>query len=100
MLLTTGERGLEYLFYSIFFKKGKRDNPANSRLISLLSTISKLHASHLLNKFKCWLEQEKFITDEQAGFRAVRVILDHYLIIQHLFEKYTLKFCFFPYCLY
>lgn len=35
-----------------FFMKGKRDDPANSRPINLLSITGKLHASHLFGKLK------------------------------------------------
>ena len=71
------------------YKKGKKDDPANYRPISLLSTISKLYARHLQWKLRDWMEQENIIAEEQAGFREGRSTIDQASILQHLIEKYA-----------
>ncbi|XP_061472647.1 uncharacterized protein LOC133380093 [Rhineura floridana] len=71
------------------YKKGKRADPSNYRPISLLSVISRLYTSHLLEKLSSWLDDENLLADEQAGFRSGRSTVDQGLVLQHLVEKYS-----------
>ena len=73
------------------YKKGKKDNPANYRPISLQPIISKLYARHLSWKLIDWMDSESVLADEQAGFRSGRSTQDHALILRHLVDKYTKK---------
>ena len=63
------------------YKKGKGEDPANYRPISLLNIISKLYARHLLEKLLEWLEVENIIGAEQAGFQPGRSTIEQCLII-------------------
>ena len=71
------------------YKRGNRGDPANYRPISLLNTISKLYARHLLGKLQDWLLDENILAEEQAGFRLGRSTIDQGLILHHLASKYS-----------
>ena len=59
------------------FKKGNRDSPNNYRGISLLSLIAKCYTNILNARLYSWLEDNKKITDTQAGFRKGYSTSDH-----------------------
>uniref|UniRef100_A0A803T0U9 ribonuclease H n=1 Tax=Anolis carolinensis TaxID=28377 RepID=A0A803T0U9_ANOCA len=73
----------------IYKRKGRQDDPANYRPISLLNTISKIYTRHLYWKLLDWMEQENILAEEQAGFREGRSTIDQCIVLQHLIEKYT-----------
>uniref|UniRef100_A0A803TV69 ribonuclease H n=1 Tax=Anolis carolinensis TaxID=28377 RepID=A0A803TV69_ANOCA len=70
------------------YKKGDKNDPANYRPISLLSVVGKLYSRHLYNRLLDWLDSEKIIGEEQAGFRKGRSTIDHCIVLNHLAEKY------------
>ena len=51
------------------FKKGDRTGPQNYRPISLLDVSPKLYSKFLLQKLEDWINENKVIHPQQAGFR-------------------------------
>ena len=56
------------------FKDGERKNVDNYRGITLLSVVGKLYTSIINSRISSWLEKNKKLVEEQAGFRAKRSI--------------------------
>ena len=68
----------------IYKNKGSRDDPQNYRGISILSCFSKLFTSILNNRITMFLEENKILGDEQAGFR------NNFSTTDHLFSMYSI----------
>ena len=47
----------------------------------------RVHAKHLQDKLKDWLDWDNLIAEEQAGFKEGRGTIDQCLVLQHLIEK-------------
>jgi len=69
------------------FKKGDKNNPANYRGISLLSTVSKIFTSILNKRLYSWAEYENKICEEQAGFRKQYATTDHIFTLVSMIRK-------------
>lgn len=73
------------------FKKGDSNNTDNYRGISLLNIISKCYTSILNTRLYSWLEQDKKICEEQAGFRKNYSTTDHIFTLYSVVQKYLHK---------
>eukprot|EP00745_Piridium_sociabile_P006243 TRINITY_DN14019_c0_g1_i8.p1 TRINITY_DN14019_c0_g1~~TRINITY_DN14019_c0_g1_i8.p1 ORF type:complete len:809 (-),score=78.12 TRINITY_DN14019_c0_g1_i8:134-2281(-) len=73
------------------FKKGDRDSPSNYRGISLLSLIGKCYTSILNTRLYHWLEDNKKISETQAGFRKGYNTSDHIFTLYAAIQKYLSK---------
>lgn len=68
------------------FKKGNRKEPSNYRGITLLSCVGKLFTSLLNNRLSKFLEDNKTLLENQAGFRKNYSTLDHCFLLKHLID--------------
>ena len=55
--------------WSEMHKKGSRDEPNNYRVISLISSISKIFTNILNKRLTSWFEENDIIIKSQADFR-------------------------------
>jgi hypothetical protein len=69
------------------FKKGDHNVIDNYRGISLLCIISKVFTFVLNNRLCLWIEKEKKITEEQAGFRKGYSTIDHIFTLVSMIKK-------------
>ena len=65
------------LLVPIFKKKGNINDPDNYRGITLLSCLGKLFTMVINDRLKFYLEDNKMLGEEQAGFREGYSTLDH-----------------------
>ena len=73
------------------FKSGDKNRPNNYRGISLISCVSKLFSSILVNRISAWAENNSIICEEQFGFRRGRRTTDAVFILTSLIQKQILK---------
>ena len=59
--------------------------------ISLMSCVSKLFSSILVNRISAWAENNSIICEEQFGFRRGRRTTDAVFILTSLIQKHILK---------
>lgn len=69
------------------FKKGDISIPDNYRGVSLLSLVSKCYTYILNTRLVKWVEQEKKLTETQAGFRKGYSTVDHIFTLNAIVEK-------------
>ena len=74
----------------IYKKKGDINNVENYRGITLLSCIGKLFTSLINTRLHKYLEQEKLLGEEQAGFRRNYSTLDHIFTL-HILTNYYIS---------
>lgn len=74
------------------FKKGEPAFPGNYRPISLLSSIGKLYARHLLKRLTDWAQENRLPGREQISFHPGSSTLDHELLLSFFAEKYSTYF--------
>uniref|UniRef100_A0A6P7HGP3 Uncharacterized protein LOC114348469 n=1 Tax=Diabrotica virgifera virgifera TaxID=50390 RepID=A0A6P7HGP3_DIAVI len=60
------------VIFTMIFKKGNRDDPANYRGIALLNCVEKIFTNILLNRLRDWLEVNNVLPECQSGFRGSR----------------------------
>jgi hypothetical protein len=72
----------------IYKKKGPRNCPDNYRGITLLSCVGKLFTAVLNKRLTSFIEQEKLIGPEQAGFRAMHSTMDHAFALRCILTFY------------
>ncbi|MEW8548380.1 MAG: reverse transcriptase family protein, partial [Candidatus Thiodiazotropha sp.] len=81
------------------FKKGDKDEPANYRGITLLSTLGKLFTRILNNRLNVWAEKYRIYIEAQAGFRKNMGTVDNIFIlnslITHLLNQNKQLYCVF-----
>ena len=68
------------------FKDGERKNVDNYRGITLLSVVGKLYTSIINNRISSWLEKNKKLVEEQAGFRAKRSTSEQIFILKEIIQ--------------
>ena len=61
--------------------------PENYRGISLLSSIAKVYGSVLNNRLMKYLDKNKFLCEEQNGFRQNRSCLDHIFTLHSIIQN-------------
>ena len=72
----------------IYKKKGARNSPENYRGITLLSCIGKLFTSILNKRLSSFIDQERIVGPEQAGFRAGHSTMDHAFALRCIINFY------------
>ena len=70
------------------YKKGDKDSPNNYRGISLLSLIGKCYVSVLNARLYSWAENNRKISETQAGFRKGYRTTDHIFALYAATQKY------------
>ena len=70
-------------------KKGDTLKPENYRGISLLSAVAKIFTSVLTRRLRHWMETEKKICCEQAGFRSKHSTIDHIYTLYSIVLKHV-----------
>jgi hypothetical protein len=65
----------------IYKKKGNRLHTSSFRPISLLSCLSKIYEGVLNSRLSAFVEKNKVLAEEQAGFRSDRSTLDNVLTL-------------------
>ena len=73
------------------YKKGKDTNTENYRGISLLNSTYKLFTGCIQARLKNWLDSNKLIPEEQAGFRTGYSTMDNIFILETLIKKQLSK---------
>ena len=73
------------------FKKGRRNNPANYRGISLLSNLGKILTGILNTRIVRWAEEKCILSETQAGFRKGRSTVDHIFVLKTLVDKFLTR---------
>ena len=87
LVLDTGIVPTEWvigIIHPIYKNKGNRKDPHNYRGITILSCFGKLFTSILNERIRLFIEQDKILGKEQAGFQK------HHSTIDHLFSLYGL----------
>ena len=79
------------LIVPIFKKKGKDTDPDNYRGITLLSCLGKLFTSILNKRISQFLQNDRLLGEEQAGFRAGYSTSDHIFVMKALIDIYLQK---------
>jgi hypothetical protein len=69
------------------FKKGDAHQPDNYRGISLINTACKCFTSILNKRLYSWLEENKMIVENQAGFRKKYSTTDHIFTLYSAIQK-------------
>lgn len=69
------------------FKKGDPNSTTNYRGVSLLSLASKCYTSVLNKRLVKWAEENKKITESQAGFRRGYSTMDHIFTLKAIVDK-------------
>ena len=72
----------------IFKKKGERSDPNNYRGITLVSVMGKLFTKLLNSRIESFLDLNRILLDNQAGFRKNRSTTDQVFVIQSLVDKF------------
>ena len=70
----------------IFKKKGERSDPNNYRGITLVSVMGKLFTKLLNSRIESFLDLNRILLDNQAGFRKNRSTTDQVFVIQSLVD--------------
>lgn len=70
------------------FKKGDKNDVANYRGITLLSTVGKLFTRILNNRLNCWAEKYNVYVEAQAGFRKHMGTTDNIFVLNSLITHY------------
>ena len=70
-------------------KKGDKTNTNNYRGISLLCALSKVFTAIFARRLRVWMELEKKIGIEQAGFRAKHTTVDHIFTLHATILKHV-----------
>jgi hypothetical protein len=60
------------MLHMIYKGKGDKQDPANYRGISLLSTLSKVYTGVLVRRLNEWVEKRAAISERQMGLRKGR----------------------------
>ena len=71
---------------SPIYKSGKRTQPNNYRMISLMSVVAKVYESVITDRLTAWLEQNGKIDEEQGGFRAKRGCVDQMFVLTEIIQ--------------
>lgn len=69
------------------FKKGDKEKPENYRGISLLPVLSKIYTKLIGEKIQNWSENNKILSEYQAGFRKNRSTIDNIFVMNTLIEQ-------------
>ena len=69
------------------FKKGDPNSPDNYRGISLSSIVSKIYTAVLDHRLSEWIERNKVLLEEQAGFRKSYSCTDHIFTLSAMVQK-------------
>ena len=72
-------------------KKGDVTSPDNYRGISLLNICSKMYSSILNRRLEKWIEENKLVGEEQAGFRRKYSTIDQIFTLTALVQKQLLR---------
>ena len=76
----------------IYKNKGSKSDPDNYRGISIISCLGKLFSSAINERLSEFVEINKIIGEEQAGFRAGYSTQDHIFTLQSIIDIYLNKF--------
>lgn len=79
------------LILPLFKNKGSPNDPDNYRGITLLSCIGKLFTAAINNRLSLYLESSGSFGDEQAGFRAGYLTVDHVFALHTIIDIYLQK---------
>ena len=71
----------------LFTRKGDRLRPSSFRPITLLRALGKLYEYVLLGRLSPFCESRGLISEEQAGFRPSRSVLDQILILDFIISS-------------
>ena len=77
---------LEGVVIPIFKNKGDPKSPSNYRPITILSCLGKLFTAILNNRLTAFLDNNKILEENQAGFRKEYSCTDHIFTLHALFE--------------
>ena len=69
------------------FKKGNSDDPDNYRGVSLINIICKCFTSIMNKRLYLWLEENKVIAENQAGFRREYSTIDQIYTLYAIVQK-------------
>ena len=69
------------------YKDGDKSNVDNYRGITLLSVVGKLYTSIINNRISSWLEKNKKLVEEQAGFRSKRSTSEQIFILKEIIQE-------------
>ena len=72
-------------------KKGDKNNPNNSRGISIVSCFGKLFTSILNNRILAWERDHNILTDVQFGFRSGLSTVDAIFVFQSIINRILCK---------
>ena len=72
------------------FKKGKRLDQNNYRIISLGNVMSKIFCKVIESRLGKWLDEKELLSPFQVGFRKSHSSIDHIFTLRILAEKYRL----------
>ena len=75
----------------LYKNTGERDDPNNYRGITILSCLGKLFSNFLNNRLTRFVEDNKIIGPEQAGFRPGFSTTDHMFALKSLIDIYLSK---------
>ena len=76
----------------IYKNKGSKSDPDNYRGISLISCLGKLFTSAINERLTTFVELNKVIGEEQAGFRSGYSTQDHIFTLHSIIDIYLNKF--------
>ena len=76
----------------IYKNKGPKNDPNNYRGISIISCLGKLFSSTINERLSEFVETNKIIGEEQAGFRAGYSTQDHIFTLQSIIDIYLNKY--------
>ena len=79
------------LIVPIFKKQGCAEDPNNYRGITLLSCIGKLFTMLLNERLKCFIESNKLLSENQAGFKALYSTVDHIYLLKCIIDLSRFK---------
>ena len=89
LILNTGiipENWVEGLIMPIYKNKGDSMLPENYRPITLLSCMGKLFTAILNERLTLFLDENRILLENQAGFRKHYSTSDHIFVLHSLFE--------------
>lgn len=72
---------------TMIYKKGDAECPTNYRPIALVNCLTKFFISFLKKRLEGWMGRERFLREEQAGFRNGRGCRDNIFILDYLIES-------------
>ena len=82
------EEWMKGLILPIYKGKGNRDSCDNYRGITLLSCMGKLFTSILNRRLTSFLEKNKLLSENQAGFRGNHSTIDHAFVLKVLVDVF------------